>query len=562
MNIQTERLEDQTARVTVEIDSARLDAAKQKAAQQISRKVNIPGFRKGKVPYRVLVNYVGEPAITEEAVELLGQEVYKEMLPQTGLDPYGPGMLTDIKTDEAVPTFVYIVPLQPSIDLAGYRSLTLPYDEPEITDDSVNRALKNLQEQQAVVEESQKAVALGNRVTLDLHSYIQDVHVEEEGEADDEDDAETAEAMTAEEEADEAAELEVEAIETAETTDEHGNEEGEEEHDHDHDHGEDHGHSHISGEDGTPYIHEHDLQLVLDDDDEPTPGFNEALVGASVGDHRQFVLTFPDDVEEYQDMAGKTVKYFVDVKKVENLTLPELTDEFAARVTADEEKPLSLLELRMRVRENLKERSEDSYKNEYVRKALDQIVEGAEIKFPEAMVADQVDRFLQDLDQRLRQQGITLQDYMKIYQKTENDLYNDYRENAEQTVRRSLVLRELADAEQIEVTDAQVDEQIEKIVSQFDDERQDTIRQMFVKQGSMRDSVRSDLLRDAVLERITAIAKGEAPELGAAKEEAAEESGETVSAEAPEAASASTVEEEPPQPQTDEVTSETTEESE
>ena len=90
MNIQTERLEDQTARVTVEIDTERLDTAKQKAAQQISRKVNIPGFRKGKVPYRVLLNYVGEAAILEDAVELLSQEVYKEVLPQTDLEPVWP----------------------------------------------------------------------------------------------------------------------------------------------------------------------------------------------------------------------------------------------------------------------------------------------------------------------------------------------------------------------------------------------------------------------------------------------------------------------------------------
>ncbi|MEP7290582.1 MAG: trigger factor, partial [Chloroflexota bacterium] len=371
MNIQTERLEDQTARVTVEIDTERLDAAKQKAAQQISRKVNIPGFRKGKVPYRVLLNYVGEPAIVEEAVELLGQEVYKEMLPQTGLDPYGPGMLSDIKTDDATPTFVYIVPLQPSINLAEYRSIQLPYEEPETTDESVNRALKNLQEQNAVVEESHQPVALNNRLTVDLHSYILEAHVE------------AAEAASAEAEAD-LADAEVEPA-----TDEH---EHEEEDDHDHEQEDDHGHSHVAGEDGTPYIHEHDMQLMLDEDDEPTPGFNDALVGANVGDSREFVLTFPDDAEKYQDMAGKTVKYYVDVKKIESLTLPDLTDEFAARVTKDEEKQLTLLELRMRVRENLKSRLEENYKSEYVRKALDQIVEGADIRFPEAMVADQVDR--------------------------------------------------------------------------------------------------------------------------------------------------------------------------
>ena len=488
MNIQTERLEDQTARVTVEIDTDRLDTAKHKAAQQISRKVNIPGFRKGKVPYRVLLNYVGEAAILEDAVELLSQEVYKEVLPQTDLVPYGPGVLTDVQSEALPPTFIYVVPLEPTVDLKDYRSIRSPYEVPEVTDKDVNGAMKNLQEQNAVVEESQQPAALNNRVTLDLHSYVLDDHEETEVEAEETDD------------------------EIVETTDEHDHDEAEHDHDHDHDEAEhDHGHRHDNEDEGTPYIHEHDMQLLLDEDDEPQPGFNDALVGANVGDSRVFVLTFPDDAEEYEDMAGKTVRYYVDVKKVETLTLPELTDDFAARVTKDDEKPLSLLELRMRARENLKTTLDDNYRNEYMRKTLDEIVTQADIKFPEAMVADQVDRFLQDFDQRLRQQGITLQDYMKIYQKTPQNMYDDYRDASEQTVRRSLVLRELADAEQLEVTEAGVDEQIEKLVGQFGEDQRDTICQMFLSQPNMRDSVRSDLLRDAVLDRIIAIAKGEAP---------------------------------------------------
>ena len=156
-----------------------------------------------------------------------------------------------------------------------------------------------------------------------------------------------------------------------ETTAEENTEEAHDEHEH-----------HHPDDEGKPYIHEHDLQLILDEDDEPTPGFNAALVGAKVGDSREFELTFPDDAEEYQEMAGKRVKYYVDVKKIETLTLPELTDDFAARVTASEEKQLSLLELRMRVRENLKSVGEENYTSEYTRKALDQIVEQARDQVP------------------------------------------------------------------------------------------------------------------------------------------------------------------------------------
>ena len=157
------------------------------------------------------------------------------------------------------------------------------------------------------------------------------------------------------------------------------------------------------------------------------------------------------------------------------------------------------------------------------------------------MVADQVDTFLKDLDQRLRQQGLTLQDYMKITQKTNDALYNDYRENAEQTVRRSLALREIAEAEKLSVTETQINEQIEKILEQFGEDQRDTIRQIFTRQAHMRDSVRSDLLRDTVLDRILVIAKGEAP---AISEVAAE-----------------VTETQPPQPQ-EEATSEKSEESE
>lgn len=535
MNIQTERLEDQTARVTVEIDAERLDAAKQKAAQQISRRVNIPGFRRGKVPYRILLNYVGEPAILEDAVELLSQEVYTEMLPQTDLDPYGPGMLTDVKSDQPTPTFVYVVPLQPSVDLKDHRSVRLPYEPPEITDDAVNRSMKNLQEQQAVVEESHQPAALGNRLTMDLHSYILGEHLETD-----------------------------EAEDDAEAADDHEDEHDDEhEHDHDdeHDHEHDHEHAHGGDDEGTPYIHEHELQLLLDEDDEPQPGFSQAMVGVNVGEPREFTLTFPDDAEEYEDMAGKTVKYYVDTRKIETLTMPELTDDFAARVTKDEEKPLTLLELRMRVRENMTTMSEQSYRSEYVRKALDEVVQQAEIKFPEAMVADQVETFLQDFDRRLRQQGITLQDYMKIYHKTADDLYKDYRESAEQAVKRSLALREIADAEQLAVTDERVDQEIERVVGQFDEDRRDAVRQMFNAQPNMRDSVRSDLLRDEVLERIAAIARGEAPTISIpadAQDEVmtaavTEEAGSEVPAE-----SASEAEEAQPEPQPQEPQDEAT----
>lgn len=463
MNIHTERLDDHTARVTVEIDGERLDQARKQAAQQISKQVNIPGFRKGKAPYRLIANYVGEAAILEEAVELLSNDIYKEALPQTDLDPYGPGSLVDFKADP--PAFVYALPLQPVVDLKEYTELRLDFAPPTIEDKDVNLALRNLQEEQAVVEPSYQPAVMGNRVTLDIHSHIieesDDAHEHAEGE----------------EGADDAAE----SVEEADT--------------HDHQHGE-------------PFMHEHDADFILDADGEPVPGFNEALLGVNVGDTRMFELSIPEDAEQYEDAAGKRVHFTTTVKKVEVVTLPDLTDDFAARVTKDEEKPLTLLELRIRVRENLEKAASDKYREDFLRRAIDALVEKADIAFPEAAVADQVETFMQDLDQRLRRSGMTLNDYMTIYKKSADDLYSDYRPMAVQTLKRSLTLRQLVSNESLEVSEDSVGAEINRVVERFEAERQEDIRKMF-DAPQMRDSIRNDLLRDVVIDRIIAIAKGE-----------------------------------------------------
>lgn len=473
LNIQTERLADHTARVMVELDAERLDQAKQKAAQRISKQVNVPGFRKGKAPYRILVNFVGEQAILDDAVEHLSNDIYKEVLVESKLDPYGPGALENFKADPT-PTLTFVVPLQPEIDLDDYRSIRLDYEKPSVDDAAVNGAMKSLQEQQAVIEESHQPVALGNRVTVDIHSAFVN---KEETETDNK---ETSEAP-AEEESKEASTWQTDT------------------------------HEHEHGHDENVFLHEHDTPVIVDADHELMPGFSEALVGANVDDRRTFELVAPDD-EEYTDIAGKTVKFDVVVKKIETMTLPTLNDDLAARLTKEEAKPLTLLELRMRVRENLETVSQERNDTEYSNRVLNAMVEGATIAFPEAMVMNEVEQFLQQMDQSLRQQGLTLNDYMKIYQKTIEDLYSEYRETGEQRLRRSLVMRQLILDEHIMVTDDEVNAEIDRIVGRFDDNRQTSVRKLF-SDRAMRENVLNDLLRARVQERMVAIAKGEAPEI-------------------------------------------------
>lgn len=470
LNIQTEHLDNQMARFTVEVDEDRLEKAKRAAARQIARRVNIPGFRKGKAPYRILVQSGLESQILYDAVENLSQEIYRETIEQTDLDPYGPGTFEDFKVEPS-PTFIYTVPLQPKVDLNDYRSVRLEFEKPEVSDEAVDEAMKRIQQQEALVEESHKPAALGNRLTLDIHSTFSD------------DPPEVAA---------NASEEPVEAEEEAE--------------DHDHDH------EHHAPEKGAAFLHEHDAQLILDAEDEPVlPGFNEALIGKNVGDKAEFELTVPEDDEDYKDIAGRRIKFEVDVKKIEVVTLPELNDDLAARVTQDEDEPLTLLQLRMRMRETMQEELERRARDTYASRVVDEMVEIADIAYPPAMVDDQIDDMIRDLDQRLRQQGLSIETYLKVTNTTREDLQEQYRENAEAGVKRSLIMREMVSAEKLVAPEEKINERIEEMLKQFG-EQAESIRSV-LDTPNMRANIANDLLQAELINRLVAIGTGEAPDL-------------------------------------------------
>lgn len=479
MNIQTERIENHKARFTVVLEPAKLEQAKQQSARKLSQKYNIPGFRKGKAPYSVVQRFFGDATILEDAIEILGNDVYKQALDESGIAPYAPGQLEDFKADPD-PTFTFVVPLQPTVELGDYRSLRLEFTEPTVEDAQVEKAMRQLQEEQALYEESSKPVDMGNRVTLELYAKLV---------------------------GEDAAEAEHEHAEGEEHDHDHEHAEGEE-HDHDHEHGHDHGLG------GNEFIHEHDAVMVLrEENEEPAPGFRKAILGAAIDEERTFELEYPEDEKEYEEYAGKKAQFKVKVKKIENVTLPSINDDFAARVTEKEEKPLTLLELRMRTRENLQNSVAQQAKSNFAGEALDALVERATIAFPDEMVDDQTESYLERLDQDFRRQGLTLEDYMRITNKQKHDLKADYRDIAVKNLKRALVLRQIREVETIDISDDAINAEIDKMLLQFG-EQAASLRGM-LDTPQMRENIKNDLMEQGTLDRIVAIAKGEAPALSA-----------------------------------------------
>lgn len=478
MNIETERLENQIARLKVVIDLDRWQEAKEKTARVLSNKYRIPGFRKGKAPYRIVARHLGEGLIVEETVDTFGQEIYPKALDEAGIDPYAPGTIENFELQPA-PTFTFKVPMQPEVDLHDYRSVRLDYEAPVISDEDVDEVLEDLRKREALVEESAHPVRMGDRVTLDVHSVFADDPPAEEAEAD------PAEAEAAEDAADEDVPTEP------------------------------------PPQKGAEYFHRHGLELDLDPDNPPLmPGFAEALEGATVDESREFDLVVPDE-EDYQDARGRTIHFEVTITKVENVTLPALNDDLAARVTKEEETPLTLLELRQRIRENMQREAERSSEQEYGNEVLGKMVEQAEIRYPDIMVEERIDGLIDELKNTLAEQGIDLDMYQKVLNLSDEELREQQRPRAIDGVKRSLVLGEVMVAEKLRVSDEDVDQELNVILSQFGDQAEQ-FRSIF-DTDEQRYNIANNLLYDRVMKRIALIGRGEAPDLTAQDTEAADD---------------------------------------
>ena len=166
MKITTEALEDRQILLTIEVDKERTRQVMRRVSRQIARQVNIPGFRKGKAPYQVIVQRFGEDTVRREAADLLADDVYREALDQEGIEPYAAGELTELLLDPL--TFKLTIPLRPLVDLGDYREYRLKPRKVRVYKKEVEEALEKIREEHAYLEPVERPVRLDDGVVLDL----------------------------------------------------------------------------------------------------------------------------------------------------------------------------------------------------------------------------------------------------------------------------------------------------------------------------------------------------------------------------------------------------------
>lgn len=193
------------------------------------------------------------------------------------------------------------------------------------------------------------------------------------------------------------------------------------------------------------------------------PGFEEQLIGAEIDKETEVKVTFP---EEYQakELAGKEAVFKCTVHEIKAKELPELDDEFASEVSEEAE---TLEDYKAEVKAKIKERKENEGKEKKENQAVEQAVANAEIDLPAPMVDLQAKQMADDFARRIMQQGMSVEQYFQFTGLNEEKMMEELKPQAEKRIRTRLVLEAIVAAENIEVSDERLDEELQKMADSY-----------------------------------------------------------------------------------------------
>ncbi|MCR4923254.1 MAG: trigger factor [Lachnospiraceae bacterium] len=229
------------------------------------------------------------------------------------------------------------------------------------------------------------------------------------------------------------------------------------------------------------------------------PGFEEKLIGAKVDEETEINVTFPEDYHA-EELKGKDAVFKVTVKEIKEKEIPELDDEFASEVSEYE----TVDEYRKSVRDGLQEKKDKEARSEKENKILEAIVKDSKMDIPDAMVDEQVNRMVSDYSQRLKQQGLSLEQYLMFTGQDKEKFAEQMKDSAKKRIESSLVIEAIVKAEDFKVTDEEYEAQLEKMAKDYNMEL-DKLKGL-LGEGS-RESIESDIKMDKAVELIVESAK-------------------------------------------------------
>ncbi|MBA1353984.1 MULTISPECIES: trigger factor [Staphylococcus] len=417
-----EKKEGNEGVLSVTVPAEKVDKAIDQAFKKVVKQINVPGFRKGKVPRQIFEQRFGVEALYQDAVDILLPEAYGEAIDETGIKPVDQPEInvTSIEKGEDM-TFEANVVVEPEVELGDYKGLEIEKQGTELTEEEVQESIDHqLGHLAEMVVKEDGAVENGDTVNIDFDGYV---------------DGEQFEG---------------------------GQAEG------------------------------YDLEIGSGSF---IPGFEEQLVGVKAGEEKDVNVTFPEEYHA-EELAGKEATFKTKVNEIKYKDVPELNDEIANELDAEAN---SVDEYKENVRKRLAEQKATDAENTQKEEAINKATNNTTIDVPEAMIKTELDRMVQEFGQRMQQQGLNLETYFQISGQDESQLREQMKDDAEERVKTNLTLTAIADAEEVEVSDADIDKELEKMSEQFNISVED-IKQTLGSTDIVKNDVRIQKVIDMLVE--------------------------------------------------------------
>lgn len=412
-----ETLEGSKVKILMEIDSSSLEEAMQREYIKTAKDFNMPGFRKGKAPRRVIETAYGPFVFFDGAFDALYYSIYENAVIEHGIKPVESpkieiesvrGMSLDDDLPEGIGVrFSAVVAVYPEVTLGDYKGIEVPKHEYTVTDEMVDAEIKRDRESMARFVAVDRPVENGDTVNLDYSGSVDGVKF----------DGGTAE----------------------------------------------------------------NQELVIGSG-RFIPGFEEQLVGMTVGQTQNITVTFPEEYHA-KELAGREAVFEVKINDIRVKELPEADDEFAQDISDFE----TFADYKSDLRKKLEERAEERRRHEFESDVLQCAVDNAKLDLPDALIEDELNAMIDDLRHTMAQQGFTLEIFCEYTGKSIDQIREEYRPDAEIRAKTRLVLDAIANKESVEVTE----EDINKAINDFLESMQNEQERKELDTDAMRSNMRA-----------------------------------------------------------------------
>ena len=398
MSIKVEKT-DKTNEVKLEItiEAAKFEEAIQTVYKKSAHYFNIPGFRKGKAPFKMVEKMYGKEIFFEDAFNEAAPEAYEKGIKEQNLEIVSKPQIDIVQMEAGKDViFTAIVNTKPDVKLGKYKGIELKKIEYTVSDEDIEHELGHMAEKNArLVSVEDRPVKEGDTTIIDFEGFV-DGKAFEGGKAE-------------------------------------------------------------------------NYELVIGSKSF-IPGFEDQMIGMKLEEEKELKVKFPDEYFS-KDLSGKDATFKVTVHEIKVKEMPEINDELAKDVSEFD----TLDELKASIKEKQEETNKNRAKYELEDAAIENVCESAKVEIPEGMIELEIDQMEQDISNRLSYQGMNLDQYLGMINKTKQEFRNEYKEQAEKSIKARLVLEAVEKDAKIEATDEEVKEKIKEMAKNYGQKEEEII---------------------------------------------------------------------------------------